>query len=195
MEKNIGCTRTRNAKVQREGTDIEQDGWIEVSTGKIAGLELIFVEEILQNKDKAEKKNGGRGLCVRYTRVLSTAEAQKQCKSEANHKVKNTSGISQLISLGAKALQDILAKQKERKDQRTIFHRGDVPFETSAENIVGFVPWDSACDSVCGEMAEAEENSVLTKLNAEMKLDTKLKSLKEVDMVWLGSDFSDMDAE
>ena len=160
-----------------------------------AGLELIFVEEILQNKDKAEKKNGGRGLCVRYTRVLSTAEAQKQCKSEANHKVKNTSGISQLISLGAKALQDILAKQKERKDQRTIFHRGDVPFETSAENIVGFVPWDSACDSVCGEMAEAEENSVLTKLNAEMKLDTKLKSLKEVDMVWLGSDFSDMDAE
>ena len=44
-------------------------------------------------------------------------------------------------------------------------------------------------------MAEAEENLVLTKLNAEMKLDMKLKSLKEVDMVWLGSDFSDMDAK
>ena len=35
----------------------------------------------------------------------------------------------------------------------------------------------------------------LTKLNAQMKLDMKLKSLKEVDMVWLGSDFSDMDAK
>ena len=66
-------------------------------------------------------------------------------------------------------------------------------FPSNTQSI--FVPWDSACNSACGEMAEAEENLVLTKLNAEMKLDMKLKSLKEVDMVWLGSDFSDMDAK
>jgi hypothetical protein len=152
------------------------------------GLELIHVEKLFKNQNKK--------LCVKYTRVLSTAQAERQCKSDANHSVINGSGVSTQTSLGALALQDILVKQKRHNDQRTIFHRGDFPFETSVENLVGFVPWESACDSVVTKEIDAEDpKSVLDNLNAKLSLAPKLTSMSEVDLVYLGSDFSEVDGK
>jgi len=152
------------------------------------GLELIHVEKLFKNQNKK--------LCVKYTRVLSTAQAERQCKSDANHSVINGSGVSTQTSLGALALQDILVKQKRHNDQRTIFHRGDFPFETSVENLVGFVPWESACDSVVTKEIDTEDTkSVLANLNAKLSLDRKLTSMSEVDLVYLGSDFSEVDGK
>jgi hypothetical protein len=152
------------------------------------GLELIHVEKLFKNQNKK--------LCVKYTRVLSTAQAERQCKSDANHSVINGSGVSTQTSLGALALQKILANQKKHKDERTIFHRGDFPFETSVENLVGFVPWESACDSVVTKEIDAEDTkSVLDNLNAKLSLAPKLTSMSEVDLVYLGSDFSEVDGK
>jgi hypothetical protein len=148
------------------------------------GLELIHVEEILKNQDRG-------GMRVRYTRVLSTAEAEKHCRSETNHSWINDSGVSHEISLGAKALREILEKQEKRNDQRIIFHRGDFPFVTSVGNLVGFVQWETACDSVAGEFATSGERS-LASLNTALSLDQRLRSLSDVDLVFLGPDFSDM---
>ena len=151
------------------------------------GLELIHVEKILKDRDT---------MRVKYTRVLSTAQAERQCKSDANHKVKNESGVSTQTSLGAKALRDILAKQLQLNDQRTIFHRGDFPFVTPVGNLVGFVPWEPACDSVVTKEIDTEETkSVLAKLNSKLSLDPKLTSMSEVDLVYLGSDFSEVDGK
>jgi hypothetical protein len=151
------------------------------------GLELIHVKKLFKKQKQ---------LCVKYTRVLSTAQAERQCKSDANHSVINGSGVSTQTSLGALALQKILANQKKHKDERTIFHRGDFPFETSVENLVGFVPWESACDSVVTKEIDTEDTkSVLANLNAKLSLDRKLTSMSEVDLVYLGSDFSEVDGK
>ena len=151
------------------------------------GLELIHVELF---------KNQKKQLCVKYTRVLSTAQAERQCKSDANHSVINGSGVSTQTSLGALALRKILENQKRHKDERTIFHRGDFPFETSVENLVGFVPWESACDSVVTKEIDAEDTkSVLDNLNAKLSLAPKLTSMSEVDLVYLGPDFSEVDGK
>jgi len=151
------------------------------------GLELIHVENILKDRDT---------MRVKYTRVLSTAQAERQCKSDANHKVKNESGVSTQTSLGAQALRDILAKQLQLNDQRTIFHRGDFAFTTAVGNLVGFVPWEPACDSVVTKEIDTEETkSVLAKLNSKLSLDPKITSMSEVDLVYLGSDFSEVDGK
>jgi hypothetical protein len=121
----------------------------------------------------------------------STAEAEKHCRSETNHSWINDSGVSHEISLGAKALREILEKQEKRNDQRIIFHRGDFPFVTSVRNLVGFVQWETACDSVAGEFATSGERS-LASLNTALSLDQRLRSLSDVDLVFLGPDFSDM---
>ena len=88
-------------------------------------------------------------------------------------------------------MREILEKQEKRNDQRIIFHRGDFPFVTSVGNLVGFVQWETACDSVAGEFATSGERS-LASLNTALSLDQRLRSLSDVDLVFLGPDFSDM---
>jgi hypothetical protein len=72
-----------------------------------------------------------------------------------------------------------------------VFHRGDFPFVTCVENLVGFVPWEFACDSVDTE----ERRLLLANLNTKLSLDRKLTSMSDVDLVYLGSDFSEVDGK
>ena len=133
---------------------------------------------------------------------LSTAgscalrKAIEECDSDQDHHSTVRNGIRRVSSLGANSLRKLLAQQKSQHDTRLIFHRGDFPFETSAENIVGFVACQSACDGVDGASTYNEPKAFLARINASLRLDScpnelKLSSLSEIDTVYLGQDFSE----
>jgi len=71
-----------------------------------------------------------------------------------------------------------------------IFHRGDVPYETAAKNIVGFVGWDSAVSSVADSDFKAVLKSITTNLTHRS---TSFQVQKPADMDWVycGQDFSE----
>ena len=115
---------------------------------------------------------------------------------DKDHHSTTRSGICRVSSLGANSLRKLLAQQNQQGNTRLVFHRGDFPFETSAENIVGFVACQSACDGVDGASSNDEPKAFLARINASLRLDSsptalKLGSLSEIDTVYLGPDFSE----
>jgi len=85
-------------------------------------------------------------------------------------------------------LKSILERQP--KGGRLIFHKGDVPYETAAKYIVGFVGWDSMSSE-----AESQErlSDLLRRINSNLCKQTNLKiqNLSEIDWVYCGQDFSE----
>jgi hypothetical protein len=111
-----------------------------------------------------------------------------------------TPGSARNSSLGADSLRKSLRQQKDKKLQRTVFHRGDFPRETKAQYIVGFIAWDSLpCGPlVTGDSTEVEKELLKTvkeKLTLRSTGETLIKRLDEIDWVYLAQDFSDQGTE
>jgi hypothetical protein len=168
------------------------------------GLELINVEALQFKVPDSEEthRTKRKKVCVKYTRVLSTENAVSKCKSDKDFTQVSHNGLTRMTSLGASSLKKLMKRQKECNDSRLIFHRGDFPFETSAENIVGFVPWESSCDGVAGVNIPDYSRKMLARINTALSLaidksqiQLKLSSLGEIDIVYLGPDFSEHDGE
>ena len=160
------------------------------------GLELAHLEDVYCKLSHGQRKNTDKKVWVKYSRVLRTKKAIEECDSDQDHHSTVRNGIRRVSSLGANSLRKLLAQQKSQHDTRLIFHRGDFPFETSAENIVGFVACQSACDWVDGASTNNEPKAFLARINASLRLDScpnelKLSSLSEIDTVYLGQDFSE----
>lgn len=159
------------------------------------GLELAHPEEI-SYKSVGARRNAVNKVFLTYSRVLHTAKAIEQCASDKDHHSTVRNGIHRVSSLGAKSLQKLLEKIKDKDNCRLVFHRGDFPYETSAENVVGFVAWQSWCDGVNGAGSNNDAKSFLTQINSSLRIDSsptelKLASLSEIDVVYLGPDFSE----
>ncbi len=159
------------------------------------GLELGYLESITFMEKRSDRKPDGKVILM-YSRVLLIDKAIEQCKSDKDHHVTSRNETRRISSLGANSLRKLLAKQKEEGKARLVFHRGDFPFETSAENVVGFVAWQSGCNRVDGASSNDDPKSFLAKINASLRLDLnpselKLGSLSEIDTVILGTDFSE----
>ncbi len=61
---------------------------------------------------------------------------------------------------------------------------------------MGFVAWQSWCDGVDGAGSNNDAKSFLTQINSSLRIDSsptelKLASLSEIDVVYLGPDFSE----
>ena len=158
---------------------------------ELAHLESVTLEIAHKNRGKAAEK-----VRIKYSRVLRTEKAIEECNSDNDHHSTTRSGICRVSSLGANSLRKLLAQQNQQGNTRLVFHRGDFPFETSAENIVGFVACQSACDGVDGASSNDEPKAFLARINASLRLDSsptalKLGSLSEIDTVYLGPDFSE----
>jgi hypothetical protein len=168
------------------------------------GLELINIEKILWKVPKVEAENAKEArkkqpppqkVCVIYTRALSTQQALKECKSSRDFIAPSTSGVSRPVSLGSKSLTGYLRNVAARDNK--LFHKGDFPFETLAEHIVGFVAWEPFSAS-CEVRSASECNTLVTKINRALALaqrQVKISSLDEVDCVWCGPDFSERDGK
>jgi hypothetical protein len=105
-------------------------------------------------------------------------------------------GIRRVSSLGAKSLRKLLEQEISESNARLVFHRGDFPFETSAENVVGSVAWKSACDGVDGASINDDSKAFLAQINNSLRMPSspiqlKLANLSEFDTVYLGPDFSE----
>jgi len=160
-----------------------------------SGLELIYIESIdfktldLETSDEMRsllvRKQPEVQWCVRYTRCLRTQKAI-ECCTPRDTVVRNANGVNRQASLGKTSLKRLL----RTKDPRLIFHRGDVPYETAAKNIVGFVGWDSAVSSVADSDFKAVLKSITTNLTHRS---TSFQVQKPADMDWVycGQDFSE----
>jgi len=167
------------------------------------GLELISVEKVLwkvpnceaQNamaKAKGEKKTIPEKVCVEYTRALSTQEAIGQCKSTKDYQAPSRHGVSRPSSLGSKSLRQYLTTNAGL-DSGLIFHKGDFPYETPAENIVGFVAWEPLC-GLRQERSANDSRALVTKINCALAhAQVRISTLEEVDCVHCGPDFSERD--
>ena len=123
--------------------------------------------------------------CVTYTRCLRTEEAIAN-STRSDHVAKNEHGVNRPASLGKASLRKIWNKN----DPRLIFHKGDFPYETAAENIVGFVGWDSAVSSA----ADSGFKDVLKNISTNLThRNTSFQVQKPGDMDWVycGPDFSE----
>jgi len=168
------------------------------------GLELINIEKILWKvpeveaenaKEARKKKQLPHKVCVLYTRALSTQQAIVQCKSSRDFIAPSTSGVSRPVSLGSKSLNRYLSNAAARDYK--LFHKGDFPFETLAEHIVGFVAWEPLGAS-CEMRSASDCRALVTKINSALALahgQVKISSLEEVDCVWCGPDFSERDGK
>jgi hypothetical protein len=161
-----------------------------------SGLELINIEELAFKKLAIETDNEMHSLfvrkqpedqwCVQYTRCLRTEKAM-ECSTKSDHVGPNANGVHRPTSKGQKSLRKLLQKNK---DSRLIFHRGDLPFETAAKNIVGFVGWDSAVSSA----ADSDFKDVLKSISANLSqrnTSFKVSRPAEMDWVYCGDDFSE----
>jgi hypothetical protein len=161
------------------------------------GLELISVERVLWKVLGSDAENATRKskqppkkVCVEYTRALSTRNAIVQCKSVKDFHAKSNGGVTRTTSLGSKSLKKYL-RPEAGQDSSLIFHKGDYPFETLAENIVGFVAWDPLCASERSSEDCRRLMNIINSKQAQAKV--KISSLDEVDYVFCGPDFSEID--
>lgn len=161
------------------------------------GLELISVERVLwkvlssDTEDATRKpKQLPKQVCVEYTRALSTQNAIDQCKSVNDFHAKSSGGVTRTTSMGSASLKKYL-RSDAGPDSNLIFHKGDYPFETLAENIVGFVAWDPLCATA---RSPDDLKRLMNIINSKQaKAQVKIYSLDEVDYVYCGPDFSEID--
>ena len=131
---------------------------------------------------------------MQYSRVLTTSQAKEQCQ-EKDHKVRQ--GGRTFTSFGRNSLETVLRRQQalEKEGETKIWtvHKGDIPFETAAKNIVGFVAWDSVPTAMYDDSMFAEDcKALLKKVNTmTASASVKLQSLEEIDWVYRGDDFSE----
>lgn len=162
-----------------------------------SGMELINVESIMYKILDSEQdgvhrllssKKPAKQWCVTYSRCLHTKKAIVECDRKNDFSSANQNGMMRPMSLGSESLKSILERQP--KGGRLIFHKGDVPYETAAKYIVGFVGWDSMSSE-----AESQESlsDLLRKINSNLCKQTNLKiqNLSEIDWVYCGQDFSE----
>jgi hypothetical protein len=170
------------------------------------GLEAINVEKVEFKVPASDelltrrRRSTVKQWCVTYTRALCTELALRECKSDSDFHSTVTPGSARNSSLGADSLRKSLRQQKDKKLQRTVFHRGDFPRETKAQYIVGFIAWDSLpCGPlVPGDSTEVEKDLLKTvkeKLTLRSTGETLIKRLDEIDWVYLAQDFSDQGTE
>ena len=165
------------------------------------GLELINVEKVLWKVPNSEAENAmaegnkkpiPEKVCVEYTRALSTQEAIGQCKSTKDYRAPSRHGVSRPSSLGSSSLRQYLTTNAGL-DSGLIFHKGDFPYETLAENIVGFVAWEPLC-VLRQERSVNDRRALVTKINGALAhAQVRISMLEEVDCVHCGPDFSERD--
>ena len=160
------------------------------------GLEFGFIEAIEHKIEKRHRKEAKGKVIVKYTRALRTEKAIQECSGVRDHEEMIKSGVRRVSSLGRASLKTYLQKHSAGGNTRLVFHRGDFPFETSAENVVGFVAWQSAGDGIDGMSSPDNQKVFLSNINNSLRLDSspsdlKLGSLSEIDCVYLGPDFSE----
>jgi hypothetical protein len=145
---------------------------------EMTGLELIYVTEIF--------KTAANKLMVKYCRVLSTKRAAEECEHEHDIQQKLTIQNCSINTnrLGRASLRELSGLQAQGGKRRT-FHRGDVTYETEACNIVGFIGWSPAGNVAC-------DASMLKNIKCHIPT---VQSLKEVDWVYCGDDFSDVNPD
>ena len=119
---------------------------------------------------------------VKFCRVLSTRRAAEECEHEHDiqQKIRTQNGSIDTNRLGRASLRALGGQQA--KGKRRTFHRGDVTYETEACNIVGFVGW-----SPSGNVAA--DTSMLNHIQSHIPT---VQSLKGIDWVYCGDDFSDV---
>jgi hypothetical protein len=159
------------------------------------GLELAHIESVSCAAADGKNQKKARKILIKYSRVFRTEKAIELCESEDHHS-KTSHGIRRVSSLGAKSLRKLLEQENSESNARLVFHRGDFPFETSAENVVGFVAWKSACDGVDGASINDDSKAFLAQINNSLRMPSgtiqlKLANLSEFDTVYLGQDFSE----
>ena len=139
-----------------------------------------------------ERKKPFLKKCVVYTLVLSTQEAIGQCKSTKDYQAPSRLGESRPSSLGRNSLRQYL-RTNAGLDSGLIFHKGDFPYETPAENIVGFVAWEPLC-GLRQERSANDRRALVTKINGALAhAQVRISTLEEVDCVHCGPDFSERD--
>lgn len=140
------------------------------------GLELISVDKIFC-RHSMRVKGALQKLEVQYFRVKSTVEAAEDCDREEDY----ISGQHAL--LGSSSLQKCRLDQMDRNlISRTTYHVGDVPFWTSACNIVGLVGGTKY-------PIRAMQESLFDNLKSLCSI----RRLDDVDWVHVGDRFSDHD--
>lgn len=150
------------------------------------GLEVMHVESITFKVLDSEKTDELRNLmkrkqpeeqwCVTYSRCLRTEKAVHEC-TKRDYAPSNDKGVTRPTSLGSNSLNKLL----RQKDPRLIFHKGDVPYETAAKYIVGFVGWDSAASS----NKDSDFRDVLKSINANLRGKTSLLIDKTTSLDWV----------
>ena len=96
-----------------------------------------------------------------------------------------------MTSLGSKSLQKYL-RTADQEGSTLTFHNGDYPYNSVAENIVGFVAWAPLGQSL--ELSAQDRRKLVGQINNNLaKAQVKISSLEEVDYVFCGPDFSELD--
>jgi hypothetical protein len=159
---------------------------------EVTGLELIYVEEIYW------KMNGGsHELTVDYTRVLSTKAARDECKGESDleTEIKAASSVVRTRRLGGRSLEAAVNMQANSSSFRLTFHRGDVIHTIPACNIVGFIGWGNVPSDRCSVSAAEDADMAKELLQQIRRTHPNVKTIKDIDWVYCGCDFSDQDSE
>ena len=102
---------------------------------------------------------------------------------DIQQQIRTQNGTIDTNRLGRASLR-ALAVQQAKKKERT-FHRGDVTYETEACNIVGFVGWSPAGN-------DGPDASMLGHIKSQI---STVQSLRDIDWVYCGDDFSDVQPE
>jgi hypothetical protein len=113
-------------------------------------------------------------------------------KSTKDYRAPSRHGVSRPSSLGSSSLRQYLTTNAGL-DSGLIFHKGDFPYETLAENIVGFVAWEPLC-VLRQERSVNDRRALVTKINGALAhAQVRISMLEEVDCVHCGPDFSERD--
>ena len=164
------------------------------------GLELIDVTHLNKKVpdealDHGRESHSREEWCVTYNRVLDTAKAAMECKSDNDFRIQDAHG-RQSTSWGARTLDQCLQDQKKAAMKAPVFHRGDFPFEALAKNVVGFVAWDSLPTGMAQRDPE-DSKFWFTRVQAALYMPGTRKSvlkdnkIKDVDWGFLSGDFSE----
>jgi hypothetical protein len=169
-------------------------------------VELVQAEKLHFGVPEAAQDDHALGIkssareewCMTYYRVRSTKEAA-DLSTARDYVHKTASGRGVLKSLGKKSLRDLLKDPKSTS--RLLFHKGDLPYVSSAKFIVGLVAWDAL--PVGRAPAPDDKNLLLRRVvhaisstsqkssGQHSQRSVTIKTLDDIDWVFCGPDFSE----
>ena len=149
------------------------------------GLQLMYITGLFIREKRV--------MC-RYNRVVRTEialEESPQEKAWTSEKQTTDGQTVRFEHMGKQGLRNFKERLKERCDgitQQNVFHWGNNVFETDVENIVSIVGW------IPFNIDSAHDKAVFTTLLPKIqRFIPGIKSLNEIDCVFVGDPFNEVD--